>query len=115
MGMLKIFLDNEVHHPYDASLAVKELRAQLRHLLISKANFDKGSMRCKIDVALYKNEDEQPSRVSFRNIRSFEQIEDAIIIEVKRQSELLDDGVEVAQELRKFNPKTLESLPFRTE
>ena len=83
MGMLKIFSDSDLDHPRDASLAAKELQDLLRHFAISKANFEKGSLRFKVDIALQKDATIY-EKVSFKNMRNFEDIENAIASEVKR-------------------------------
>jgi len=82
--MLKIFTDNSISHPADARLCVREMRELLRHLSISKANFDKGSLRCKVDIQLYIDEETVANKVSFRNLRDFESIEESIAVEALR-------------------------------
>lgn len=84
MGMLKIYTTNNISHPADAPLIVKDMRSMFRHLLISKANFDKGSLRVKVDVQMYKDANAHANKVSFKNLRSYDEMEKCIISEVKR-------------------------------
>ena len=115
MGMLKIYTNNGITHPSDAPLVVKDMRSMFRHLLISKANFDKGSMRVKVDVQMYKSADAHANKVSFKNLRSYNEIELAIISEVRRQAAVLDKGETVVGEVRKFDLKSKNSVALRSE
>lgn len=84
MGMLKIFTSNDITHPADAPCVAMEMRSMLRHLLISKANFDKGSMRCKVDVQLYRSDEAHANKVSFKNLRGYKELEESVYTEVLR-------------------------------
>jgi len=106
MGMLKIFTGDQIEHPADTPLVVKEMRSMLRHLLISKANFEKGSMRCKVDVQLFKSSEDLPAKVVFKNLRDYGEIEQAVVSETLRQASLLDAGETVVDEVRRFDLKT---------
>lgn len=78
MGMLKIFTANEITHPADAPLLIRQMRMLLRHLLISKANFDKSSMRCKVLVQLSPDGNPQAPQVVYQNLRSYDEVHNTI-------------------------------------
>lgn len=113
MGMLKIFTANDIDHPHNASAAVMEMQSLLQHLAISKANFARGSLRLKVDIMLQKDVNVPVEKVSFKNVTSFDFLENCIIAEVQRQAEIIKSGQKVEEEVRRFNVNTKQSKPLR--
>jgi aspartyl-tRNA(Asn)/glutamyl-tRNA(Gln) amidotransferase subunit B len=111
--MLKIFTNNDIEHPHDASAAIMEMQSMLQHLAISKANFSKGSMRLKVDVMLLQDPNVPVEKVSFKNVTSYEVLENCIIAEVQRQAEILKSGGKVEEEVRRFNALTNQTMALR--
>ena len=66
-----------------------------------------------MDINLEKD-NKALQKVSFKNMRNFEDIENSIASEVKRQVALLKAGKEPVAEVRKYNPLTKESVTIRT-
>ncbi len=102
----------------------------LRYLDISSADMEKGEMRCEANVSLqkknswYENEKGEiqslkknrlNNKVELKNINSFKSLEKAINYEIKRQSELLDEGQEILAETRGYDEKKGESFRQRTK
>lgn len=85
----------------------------MQHLAISKANFSKGSMRLKVDVMLLQDPNVPVEKVSFKNVTSYEVLENCIIAEVKRQAEILKSGGKVEEEVRRFNALTNQTMALR--
>jgi len=90
----------------------------LRYLEISEADMEKGQMRCEANVSVqqrgkwqYKgNSRIEPvgnyklnPKVELKNINSFKAVEKAVEYEIKRQTELLDEGGKIVQETRGWN------------
>tara|TARA_B100000029_G_scaffold83901_1_gene74681 strand:- start:1667 stop:2545 length:879 start_codon:yes stop_codon:yes gene_type:complete len=75
-----------------------------------------GSFRCDANVSL-KAEDEKElgTRAEIKNINSFRFIENAINYEIERQKELLEDGNEVIQETRLYDPDLDETRSMRSK
>ena len=98
--LMELVTEPVIHTAEDASAFARELRLILRHLGVSDANMEKGEMRVEANVSVAKEGDPLGTKVEVKNLNSFKIVEKAIAYEVKRQSELLEKGGEVAQETR---------------
>ena len=92
---------------YSADEAVRFLET-LRNIFlyceVSEAKSDKGQMRCDVNISLMKDTDtEFGTKVEMKNINSFASVKTAIEYEIKRQSELLDNGEKIIQETRRID------------
>ena len=86
---------------YSADEAVRFLET-LRNIFlyceVSEAKSDKGQMRCDVNISLMKDTDKE-----MKNINSFASVKAAIEYEIKRQSEILDNGERIIQETRRID------------
>ncbi|MDP3954176.1 MAG: Asp-tRNA(Asn)/Glu-tRNA(Gln) amidotransferase subunit GatB [bacterium] len=79
----------------------KELQLILRYLGASDADMEKGQMRVEVNISIkLKDAKEYGTKVEIKNINSINAAARSIDYEIKRQSELLDEGKEIAQETR---------------
>ncbi len=89
---------------YSAEEAITFLEA-LRDLIlyceVSEARTDRGQMRCDVNVSVSKDET-LGTKVEIKNLNSFTNVKAAIEYEIKRQSELLDQGEKIIQETRRI-------------
>ncbi len=70
----------------------------------SYARSDKGQIRVDVNVSLMKeNDKELGTRVEIKNINSFSGVKEAILIEVARQTEILNNGGHIEQETRRYD------------
>lgn len=93
---------------------VKELQLIARYLNISDANMEKGEMRIEVNLSLRKKEDQKlGTKVEIKNLNSFKTVEKAILYEIKRQSNLLDNGEQVIQETRGFDEQKQKTVSQR--
>lgn len=77
----------------------RELQLLLRTLGVGDANLEKGEMRVEANISVSKT-DTFGTKVEIKNLNSFRAVERAITYEIKRQSELLENGGSVVQETR---------------
>lgn len=73
----------------------EEFQLILRYLDVSKANMEKGEMRCEVNISLNMG-----TKVEIKNLNSFKAVEKAIDYEIKRQTEILEKGEKIIQETR---------------
>ena len=104
---------------YSASAARDYARA-LRELVcwldICDGNMQEGSIRFDVNISLRKSaNDPLGTRTETKNLNSFRFMEQAIHFEVARQSAILDDGREVIQETRLFDPIKGETRSMRSK
>lgn len=96
---------------------LKLLQQTARYLGVSAADMEKGDMRLEPNISLRKSgEKGLPNyKVEVKNINSFRFVERAINFEVKRQSELLDEGKTPAQETRGWNEQKQATVSQRSK
>lgn len=117
--LLELVTEPDVETSAEAKEFAKKYQSILRALGISNADMEKGEMRVEANVSIrpvssprkrgsdprVKLEDDGVlgTKVEVKNINSFKAVERAIDYEIKRQTEVLDEGGEVAQETRGWN------------
>ncbi|MBK8506964.1 MAG: Asp-tRNA(Asn)/Glu-tRNA(Gln) amidotransferase subunit GatB [Saprospiraceae bacterium] len=90
---------NEVYH------FINELRRLVRYLDISDGNMEEGSLRCDCNISVrLQGQETLNARCEVKNINSARFARKAIEFEIGRQMGLMEDGHEIKQETREFNP-----------
>ena len=115
--LLEIVSEPDMRSADEAVAYLKKLHAIIRYLDIGDANMQEGSFRVDVNVSIRPKGDEKLyTRVEIKNINSFKFIQQAIEIEVRRQSEAWEDGVydeEICQETRLFDQVKQETRSMR--
>lgn len=82
---------------------LEELRDVFIFLGVSEARSNKGQMRCDVNISLMEEGTEKlGTKVEMKNINAFTSVRDAIEYEIKRQTEVLNNGEKVVQETRRI-------------
>lgn len=98
----------------EAIAFLEALRSLFLYCDISEARSDRGQIRCDVNVSLMKESDTKlGTRVEMKNINSFSSVKLAIESEVKRQTEILDNGGVIIQETRRFDEKLMQTFSMR--
>ncbi len=115
--LLEIVSEPDMRNEDEVISYLKKLHSIVRYLDISDANMQEGSFRVDVNVSIRPHGDEKLyTRVEIKNINSFRFIQQAIEVEVKRQSEAWEDGVyeeEIFQETRLFDQIKQETRSMR--
>ncbi|MDO8574981.1 MAG: Asp-tRNA(Asn)/Glu-tRNA(Gln) amidotransferase subunit GatB [bacterium] len=99
--LMELVTEPDLNSGEEASAFARELQLILRYLDVSDANMEKGQMRVEANISLRPTGlKELGTKVEVKNLNSFKAVRDAIDYEIKRQSELLDEGKKIAQETR---------------
>ena len=77
----------------------EKLRLILRYLGASEANMEKGQMRVEVNISVSSSE-KMGVKVEVKNLNSIRVAAQAVDYEIKRQTELLEEGKEIKQETR---------------
>jgi aspartyl-tRNA(Asn)/glutamyl-tRNA(Gln) amidotransferase subunit B len=85
-----------------ATKFAKELELILWYLDVSEANMEKGEMRVEANISVSSDAKKLGTKVEVKNLNSFRSVERAILYELKRMVELLEErrGGEIVQETR---------------
>jgi len=103
--LIEIVSEPEIHSSAEAMAYVAELQLIVRRLGISDGDMEKGQMRFDCNLSLqtedqHKNNQLPKYRTETKNINSIRALGRAIEYEIKRQTELLDQGIMPKQETR---------------
>jgi len=92
--LVEIVTEPDFKTPGEARVFLQELRRLARYLGISDADMEKGHLRCDANISLRKvGEQGLPNyKIEVKNMNSFRSVEEALIYEIARQEEELEDG-----------------------
>jgi aspartyl-tRNA(Asn)/glutamyl-tRNA(Gln) amidotransferase subunit B len=94
---------------------VRKLRAILRYLGTCDGNMEEGSMRADVNVSLRRPGAALGTRAEIKNVNSIRFIQAAIEYETTRQMDILEEGGEIVQETRLFDPDSGTTRSMRTK
>lgn len=97
--LMELVTEPVIHSAKQAGDFGRELQLLLRYLGASEADMEKGQMRLEANISVSRD-DSLGTKVEVKNINSFRAMERAIEYEVKRQSDILEEGGQVDQETR---------------
>lgn len=105
-----------MHSVEEAIAFLEALRSIFLYCGTSEARTDRGQMRCDVNVSLMKEgATELGTKVEIKNVNSFNNVKDAIISEIKRQTEILDAGGVIAQETRRYDENDMCTYSMRSK
>ena len=114
--LLEIVSEPDMRSAKEAVAYMKKIHELVQYLGINDGNLQEGSFRCDANVSVRpKGQKEFGTRAELKNINSFKFVERAINIEVERQIDLIEDGGEVVQETRLYDPDKNETRSMRSK
>lgn len=114
--LIELVSEPDMHSAKEAVAYMRKIHHLVRYLGISDGNMQEGSFRCDANVSVReKGSDVLNNRVELKNINSFRFVEQAVNLEIERQSDLMDAGKRVAQETRLFDPDKMETRTMRSK
>ena len=100
----------------DAITFLETLRSIFLYTDTSYARSDRGQIRCDVNVSLMPEDStELGVKVEIKNINSFSSVREAIICEVARQTEILNNGGVILQETRRYDENTNQTYLMRSK
>lgn len=114
--LMEIVTEPDIDSPQMAREFLEKLRNIMRYAGVSRADMEKGQLRCDINVSLRKKgSKELGTKVEIKNVNSFRFVQKAIESEIERQNKVLMSGGRVLQETRTFDPSTGLTHSMRTK
>jgi aspartyl-tRNA(Asn)/glutamyl-tRNA(Gln) amidotransferase subunit B len=114
--LLEIVSEPELRGAKEAVAYARTLHSLVRWIGICDGNMQEGSFRCDANVSVRKAGDTGlGTRCEIKNLNSFRFMEQAIEFEARRQIELIEDGKQVVQETRLYDPDRNETRPMRSK
>ncbi|MBR1376999.1 MAG: Asp-tRNA(Asn)/Glu-tRNA(Gln) amidotransferase subunit GatB [Bacilli bacterium] len=114
--LIEIVSKPDMRSPEDAVKYLTKLREILLYLGISDVKIEEGSMRCDCNVSIHKPGTPLGTKIEIKNIGSINNVGEAIKYEIKRQSEILDNGDKIEhEETRRLDDKTMTTILMRVK
>ncbi len=116
VALMEIVSKPDIRSPEEAGAYLRKLRAIVRYLGTCDGNMEEGSMRADVNISVRPvGETELRTRVEVKNVNSVRFVMQAIEAEAERQVEAWEDGEEIIQETRLFDPNRGETRPMRSK
>ena len=114
--LLEIVSEPDMSSAKEAVAYMKKIHELVQYLGINDGNLAEGSFRCDANVSVRpKGQKELGTRAELKNINSFKFVERAINIEIERQIDIIEEGGEVVQETRLYDPDKNETRSMRSK
>lgn len=99
--LMELVTEPDFTSAQEAKIFCQELQRIFRVLDISDADMEKGHMRCEANISIrLEGTDTLGTKVEVKNINSFRAVEKAILYEITRQEECLEQKKQILQETR---------------
>ena len=114
--LLEVVSEPDMRSSDEAIAYLKQLHQIVVYLGICDGNLEEGSFRCDANVSIRPwGQKELGTRSELKNLNSFRFIKQAIEYEVERQIDVIDEGGDVVQETRLFDPDAGVSRSMRSK
>ncbi|EGG74643.1 Aspartyl/glutamyl-tRNA(Asn/Gln) amidotransferase subunit B [Gluconacetobacter sp. SXCC-1] len=115
VALMEIVSEPDIRSPEEAGAYLRKLRQILRYLGTCDGNMEEGSMRADVNVSVRKAGEPFRTRCEIKNVNSIRYVMHAIEVEATRQIEVWEEGGEVDQETRLFDPARNETRSLRSK
>jgi len=112
--LIEIVTKPEIANEKEAVLYLENLRQMLLYAGISDVKIEEGSMRCDLNISLSET-DELGTKIEVKNIGSISNVASSVLYEIKRQTELINSGVVLKEETRRWDDKTNSTILMRVK
>ena len=113
--LLEIVSEPDLRSAEEAVAYAKTLHSLVRWIGICDGNMQEGSFRCDANVSVRRAGATLGTRCEIKNLNSFRFMHQAIEFEVRRQIELIEDGGNMVQETRLYDPDRNETRSMRSK
>ncbi|AWM07983.1 Asp-tRNA(Asn)/Glu-tRNA(Gln) amidotransferase subunit GatB [Bradyrhizobium symbiodeficiens] len=115
VALMEIVSKPDIRDAEQAKAYVTKLRSIMRYLGTCDGDMEKGSLRADVNVSVRKPGAPLGTRCEIKNMNSITFIGQAIEYEARRQIEILEDGGQIEQETRRFDPNKGETRSMRSK
>ena len=121
--LLELVTEPDLHSADEAVAFLEHMRSVYQYAGISEADSKKGQIRCDVNISIMDaslDEDDPKNwgtRIEVKNVNSFGGVRDAINYEIKRQSQLKEDGEydKMEQQTRRWDEESCSTIYMRSK
>lgn len=115
VALMEIVSKPDMRSSDEAKAYVTKLRTILRYLGTCDGNMEQGSMRADVNVSVRRPGEDFGTRCEIKNVNSIRFVGQSIEYEARRQIAIIEDGGEIDQETRLFDPVKGETRSMRSK
>lgn len=114
--LVEIVSEPDIRTPEEAYAYLEKLKAIIQYTGVSDCKMEEGSLRCDANISLRPYGQVQfGTKTELKNLNSFTYVKKGLEFEEKRQEKVLMKGGEIAQETRRFDEKTGDTILMRVK
>ena len=112
--LIEIVSEPDLRTSDQAGAYLRKLHSILKYIDVCDCNMEKGNFRCDANISLRPlGQKEFGTRAELKNLNSFKHVEKAISYEIERQTYVLEEGHNVIQETRLWDPVKNKTFSMR--
>lgn len=116
MALLEVVSEPDLRSADEAVAYLKKLHQIVTYLGVCDGNLEEGSFRCDANISVMPvGSTTFGTRVEIKNINSFKFVKAAIEHEISRHCDLIEDGGQIVQETRLFDPNKMQTRSMRSK
>ena len=114
--LIELVTEPDLRTPEEARLFMQKLRQIYLALGISNCSMEEGSLRCDGNVSLRRRGSAGLGvKTELKNMNSFKNLHDGLAYEICRQAEVLEEGGQIYQETRHWDPSAKRTIVMRVK
>jgi aspartyl-tRNA(Asn)/glutamyl-tRNA(Gln) amidotransferase subunit B len=113
--LMEIVSKPDMRSADEAAAYIEKIRSILRYIGSCDGNMQEGSMRADVNVSVRRPGEDLGTRCEIKNVNSIRFVRQAIDHEAARQIEIIEDGGEIDQETRLYDPDRGETRSMRSK
>ena len=121
--LLELVTEPDLHTADEAVAFLEHMRSIYQYAHISEADSKKGQIRCDVNVSIMDEDKDEfdpknwGTKIEIKNVNSFGGVRDAINYEIKRQTELKENGQyeQMEQQTRRWDEDSASTIYMRSK
>ncbi|MEE8721446.1 MAG: Asp-tRNA(Asn)/Glu-tRNA(Gln) amidotransferase subunit GatB [Eggerthellaceae bacterium] len=114
--LIELVTEPDLRTPEEARLFMQKLRQIFLALNISDCSMEEGSMRCDGNISLRRRGATKLGvKTELKNLNSFKSLHDGLQYEICRQAQVLEEGGQIYQETRHWDPSQKRTIVMRVK
>ncbi|MGQ0457456.1 MAG: Asp-tRNA(Asn)/Glu-tRNA(Gln) amidotransferase subunit GatB [Hyphomicrobium sp.] len=115
VALMEIVSKPDLRSSKQAQAYVTKLRTILRYIGACDGDMEKGNLRADVNVSVRRPGAKLGTRCEIKNVNSIRFIGQAIEVEARRQIDIIEDGGQIDQETRLYDPAKGETRAMRSK
>ncbi|KAL1130890.1 hypothetical protein AAG570_012131, partial [Ranatra chinensis] len=111
--LMELVFEPDLNDGEEAAALIKELSLILLTIDTCTCKMEEGALRVDANISVSQNSGNLGTRTEIKNIGSVRGVAKAVDFEIERQIEILENGGEIVNETRAWDPTTGVTLPMR--